>query len=292
VKPSAQGAAALKVAFLCLIAGLLAPALGACTVSPSTMARPVVTKEIGKCEIPMLVETWVDGNGNGSRDADDQPLSGVRIRLRWGSEPGSGSTVYLTADDTGHDFYSWYGDCGTEKLEPQWPEGYLLTTEADGPCLFSAPRAYGDYVVKRLPCFRYGFSPAGDILAELEKLILERFVVCAGGEGASSKGVIVAYTLPGASTTTVWRCVNGVRTAASETDLARALGPVRADWPGLTRQMWFTSVGPTHATLRSSTLYSMGLSPDSRGGQDSEFELEKTSQGWTVGSGRILMYRD
>jgi hypothetical protein len=151
--------------------------LSACvpTAHPKTSETPTppptagcILKEqmVCPCSAPIFVEAWSDSDGNGKRDPQDKPLPGVHFHLTW-IEPGQDncSTPYtesrtLTSDATGHDYYEVGGcGCGTERVEPETPAGYKLTTSTSGECLFDAPESYGNHSMNNLHCFQYGFTP-------------------------------------------------------------------------------------------------------------------------------------
>jgi hypothetical protein len=126
--------------------------------TPTLEVLIVVTQMVCPCEAHLFVEAWTDRNGNGNRDSEDAPLPGVRFRLTWYDEGPQSLT--LTTDTTGHDFYALYGcGCGSEKVEPETPVGYKLTTTSFGECLFAAPESYGNYRMNTSYCLKYGFSP-------------------------------------------------------------------------------------------------------------------------------------
>jgi hypothetical protein len=122
-------------------------------------------KVVCKCMTKVFVEAWTDRDGNGSRDPEDEPLQGARFGLQWLDDPGMCmtphmATTYMTTDATGHDLYQYGGcGCGTEKIEPETPAGYALTTSTAGECLFDAPATYLGSVPDTRYCRRYGFTP-------------------------------------------------------------------------------------------------------------------------------------
>ena len=156
--------------YLCLFLVVLALVLAACTLIEPLKASKTPTPTVDctetwvcKCIAPINVEAWIDVNGNGERDPEDEPLKGVRFKLVWLESYGSPCLTpfklskYLTTDKTGHDYYELSGcGCGTETIEPETPEDYTLTTYEIGECRFegSSASAMG---WKR--CQSYGFTP-------------------------------------------------------------------------------------------------------------------------------------
>ena len=134
------------------------------TTTPMVLSTRVCVIEECPCVSPIFVEAWIDQNGNGIRDREDEPLQGVRFRLQWLEDFDTCSTPYtasqyLITDATGHDFYSLYGcACGTEELEVETPVGYKLVAHR-GECLFDAPASYGKHSMSGQSCLRYGFTP-------------------------------------------------------------------------------------------------------------------------------------
>jgi hypothetical protein len=147
---------------LSLSVALLALALAGCR--PTSPATPCI-RVVCKCASPIFVEAWIDRNGNGNCDPEDGPLQRVRSRLEWDEEKDDCRGYYtashtLTTDKTGHDFYR-LGGCGclSQRINPETPAGYRLTTSTTGECLFSHPKNYGNYSMENLSCERYGFTP-------------------------------------------------------------------------------------------------------------------------------------
>jgi hypothetical protein len=146
---------------LCLVLVSVVLALTACTLAmpsksletpetpetlrtPATLASPERVYEVEKCVhiTLIMVEAWIDRDGNGSRDAEDEPLQGVQFR--WESK--NLGAHYMTTDGAGHGTLKLSGCCGGQ-LIPETPANYRLT-RAEAEC-----ESY-----QKPPC-SYGFAP-------------------------------------------------------------------------------------------------------------------------------------
>jgi hypothetical protein len=148
---------------LCLVLVSVVLALTACTLAvppkspetpetseapktPTLLATPERVYAVEKCVhiTLIMVEAWLDRDGNGSRDAEDEPLQGVRFR--W--ESVNLGPHYLTTDGAGHGTLKLSGCCGGQ-LVPETPANYRLT-KAEAECK-SEPKSG--------TCSSYGFAP-------------------------------------------------------------------------------------------------------------------------------------
>ncbi len=115
-----------RLSRLCLTIGILVwvACIGAC-------AEPTIRPTCGWTTL-WIVETWVDWNGNGTRDPEDGALKGVRFRMEWYYySDGSGERIKTwTSDASGHDEIGAEGCGGRDaKIQAVAPPGYRLTTD-------------------------------------------------------------------------------------------------------------------------------------------------------------------
>ena len=144
----------LAIGTLALVAcgGVLAsPTL---TPSPSPEPTPIPTRELEVCPLMVNggVESWIDQDGNGERDAEDGPLAGVSFRMVWFWDFGKTQerVKRWTSGPSGHRVVEATG-CGAGRpvIQVEPPPGYRLTT-SDSVCLNEDEGTY---------CRSFGFAP-------------------------------------------------------------------------------------------------------------------------------------
>jgi hypothetical protein len=128
--------------------------LTACAVNSSAARGPLARPRSGTCGLSAVAFAWVDGDRNGLRGPDEEPLPGVHILLTQvdtrgpfiGDPARSGVT-----DARGHTFFRIYfaGCPPTDfRLRASPPRGYSATT------VIEVPVTSGDTV-------RFGFVRGG-----------------------------------------------------------------------------------------------------------------------------------
>ena len=90
----------------------------------------------------------------------------------------------------------------------------------------------------------------------------------------------------------VWRYSQGQLMDEHSDALDRACGTDRSEWPSFTFVFAFESVASTRATIDLHTLYQMGRTERSRGGNAQKWELEKQSGAWLVTKKESYMFWD
>ena len=112
----------------------------------------------------------------------------------------------------------------------------------------------------------------------------------------SFEGCIVVH-LPNvekgpASPIKVWKYMQGNLVDAPVEDYEKAVGKDRSQWPPFAFLFKIKSATPTSATVEVDTLYNMGISPSSRGGNAQQWTLETTSGNWLVIDKRTTLFWD
>lgn len=132
---------------------------------------------------------------------------------------------------------------------------------------------------------------------KLETFIAQSIISEKSKEGHRSlEGCIVA-NLPNvekgpASPLKVWKYTQGNLVDSTIEDYERAVGKDRSRWPPSTFLFKIKSVTPDSATVEFDTLYNMGISPTSRGGNTQEWTLEMRSGNWVVTGKRTTLFWD
>lgn len=128
------------------------------------MVTVVIERTICLTAVLINEESWIDWNGDGNRDPEDEPLQNVRFRVEWEKQGQSTGptlkTFALTSDATGHAFLTVKGPCAEDRVEsePDTPQGYTLTSREFGRCKFEYPAGTPN-PGKGVPCDSYGFTP-------------------------------------------------------------------------------------------------------------------------------------
>jgi hypothetical protein len=132
---------------------------------------------------------------------------------------------------------------------------------------------------------------------KLETLIAQSILNEKSKEGHRSlEGCVVGYLSNAekgpASPLKVWKYTQGNLVDSTMEDYERAVGKDRSQWPPSTFLFKIKSVTPVSATVEVETLYNMGITPTSRGGNAQEWTLEMKSGGWVVTGKRTILFWD
>ena len=95
-----------------------------------------------------------------------------------------------------------------------------------------------------------------------------------------------------ASPLKVWKYTQGSLVDSTIEDYEKTVGKDRSQWPPSTFLFKIKSVNPVSATVEVETLYNMGISPTSRGGNAQEWTLERRSGSWEVTAKRTTLFWD
>jgi hypothetical protein len=146
-------------------------------------------------------------------------------------------------------------------------------------------------------------NPQLDVSPELERFVAQAIIDDQLEQAASGyrspEGAIVARVVTTTITSTaqlsvlqVWQFQQGQLVTGDTDSFFKALRGNRSDWPSFTYYFAFDFVTADEASVDVNTMYNMGLTTNSRGGNAQKWILEKHANIWSVRTKHPYMYWD